>query len=217
MAVSSPYSFDSHWVGLMGIHETSALRRSTSLEGSGSVGTITEQSRKLRSLASDLLVMAREIEAGTTRSSPPMSGERIRPAREMTDKAALLERAAQKYVNRRLRHRFFPAELFGESAWDLLLDLFQARLEDKMITVTSACIAADVPVSTALRWIGLLEQHGLVERSRNVSDQRSTWVRLTDRAAAAMIEYTDSCLTRSRRADRLADEHRFARMESEAA
>ncbi len=86
-----------------------------------------------------------------------------------------------------------------------------------MITVTSACIAADVPLSTALRWIGVLEQQGLVERSRNVSDHRSTLVRLTDSAARSMLEYTEGCLIRSRRAERLADETLFAQIRNRAA
>jgi predicted transcriptional regulator len=160
--------------------------------------------------------MARQLEA---EAAPAPSLAQPGPARsgKLTDKAALLERTSQDYINRRQRRRYFSAELFGEPAWDLLLDLFQVRLEDKMITVTSACIAADVPLTTALRWLGMLEQQGLVERSRNVSDHRSIWVRLTDNGMAAMIQYTEGCMTRARRAERLAEQANLIALHNEAA
>lgn len=171
----------------------------------------TPRSREMRLMAANLLAMARQLEDEQLAASEPLMFREARIApRGIADKAALLERIGLAYANRRQRQRFFPSELFGEPAWDLLLDLFKARLESKMITVTSACIAADVPLSTALRWIGVLEQQGLVERQRNVSDHRSTWVRLTDSAAAAMIRYTEGCIARARRVDRLAEEHLIA-------
>lgn len=166
-----------------------------------------DRARTLRSLASSLLAVAGEIDRETP--SAALRAARMEPfvqPRSLADKQTLLACTAQDYGNRRQRSRFFSADLFGEPAWDLLLDLFIARLEGKMITVTSACIAADVPVSTALRWIGVLEAQGLVERSRNAGDQRSIWVRLTDSAANAMVEYTQDCLVRSSRFERLADE-----------
>lgn len=163
---------------------------------------ILGQADMLRSMAADLLAMAEKLELDSS-SHPPAAPQPSERPGGLTDKAVLLERASQDYVNRRQRRRFFDAELFGEPAWDLLLDLFQARLEDKMITVTSACIAADVPVTTALRWLGILEQQGLVERNRNMIDQRSTWVRLSDQGMAAMIQYTEGCQIRARRAERM--------------
>lgn len=180
--------------------------------------TAPERVRTLRAMATSLLAMARELEGESSQAGTgPAEAALPRPGAELPDRAALLDRTAQDYANRRQRRRHFTAELFGEPAWDLLLDLFRARLEGKMITVTSACIAADVPLSTALRWLGVLEGEGLVERSRNVSDQRSTWVRLTDTGASAMIEYTQGCLARSRRAERLAGEGLLALLPDEAA
>ncbi len=179
-------------------------------------GTYSGRADALRAIAANLLAVAREIEADEATSGSLILSGAKQPRRGVVDKAALLERAGQSYINRRNRRRFFPAELFGEPAWDLLLDLFRARLEDRMITVTSACLGADVPVSTALRWIGVLEAQGLVERSRNISDSRSTWVRLTDHATKAMAAYTESCLIRSRRADRLVEESLLALLPEES-
>ena len=46
----------------------------------------------------------------------------------------------------------FGEGLFADPAWDIMLDLFAARIEGKDITVSSAGIAACVPPTTALRW-----------------------------------------------------------------
>lgn len=91
--------------------------------------------------------------------------------------------------HRRLRDSFFPAELFGEPGWDLLLDLAAARLEGTAISITSACIAAAVPNTTALRWLKLLESHGLIERVPDGHDGRRINVRLTDTGWSAMVAY----------------------------
>lgn len=176
------------------------------------------RAQHLRTMASSLLAMAEAIDndAGATSvvagTAAVALGFPVIPSRQ-----ALLDQATQDYAHRRARRRHFPADLFGEPAWDLLLDLFQARLEGKMISVTSACIAADVPLSTALRWIGVLESAGLVDRRPNAKDSRSTWVSLTDRAVASMTDYFEGCLARERRTERLAEESLIAIRANQAA
>ena len=54
---------------------------------------------------------------------------------------------------RRLRARYFSEELFADPAWDMLLDLFQAEIAHLRVPVSSLCIAAAVPATTALRWL----------------------------------------------------------------
>lgn len=51
---------------------------------------------------------------------------------------------------RRLRANFFPADLFADPAWDMLLDLLQAELVQHRVPVSSLCLAAAVPATTAL-------------------------------------------------------------------
>lgn len=97
---------------------------------------------------------------------------------------------------RRLRERFFDAGLFGEPAWDMLLDLMAARLEAKPVSVSSLCIAAAVPATTALRAIGTLTESGLFERRPDPADARRVLIALTDRAAAAMAAYLDALTMR---------------------
>lgn len=88
---------------------------------------------------------------------------------------------------RRDRDRFIPGELFADPAWDMMLDLIAARLEGKQVPVSSLCIAANVPTTTALRWIRSLTESGLFERSIDPRDARRTWIALTPQAADAML------------------------------
>ena len=84
---------------------------------------------------------------------------------------------------RRLRDGLFPAGIFADPAWDMLLDLFACRLEESKVYISDACIAASVPQTTALRWVDRLEECGLVERHPDAADSRRIYVELTETAA----------------------------------
>ena len=90
---------------------------------------------------------------------------------------------------RRLRDQYFGADLFADPAWDMLLDLMAARLERQRVAVSSLCIAAAVPATTALRWIKTLTEHGLFARSADPEDGRRVYIELSDAAAAALSAY----------------------------
>ncbi|HEY0013725.1 MAG TPA: MarR family transcriptional regulator [Allosphingosinicella sp.] len=83
---------------------------------------------------------------------------------------------------RRLRESLFPEGLFADPAWDMLLDLFASRLEGHKVCVSSACSAASVPQTTALRWVDRLEECGLVVRRPDPQDSRRIYVELTELA-----------------------------------
>lgn len=93
---------------------------------------------------------------------------------------------------RRLRERFFPAELFSDPAWDMLLDLIAARLENKQVSVSSLCIAAAVPTTTGLRWIRTLCDSGVFIRHLDPKDARRAFITLGDAAARSMLDYLAS-------------------------
>ena len=94
------------------------------------------------------------------------------------------------YQNRRDRDTFFGGKsLFGEPAWDILLDLYASELMGKRISVTSACIASCTPTTTALRWLAELEGQGLVFRDLDTKDKRRIFVCLTDDGRSRMGAY----------------------------
>ncbi|MES2157027.1 MAG: MarR family transcriptional regulator [Pseudomonadota bacterium] len=90
---------------------------------------------------------------------------------------------------RRIRADFLPGELFADPAWDMLLDLLAARLEQERVSVSSLCIAAAVPPTTALRWIHTLTDKGLVERQADPHDGRRIFIALAHDAAEAMVRW----------------------------
>lgn len=90
---------------------------------------------------------------------------------------------------RQLRGRFFDADLFADPAWDMLLDLSASRLEGKRVSVTSLCIAAGVPPTTALRWIGQMVEAGLFVRLNDGTDKRRAFIDLSEKAVEAVSRY----------------------------
>jgi hypothetical protein len=90
---------------------------------------------------------------------------------------------------RRLRDSYFKGEIFADPAWDMLLDLMAARLEKHRVAVSSLCIAAAVPPTTALRWIKTLTDRGLFIRCADPADGRRVYIELSDEAARALTNY----------------------------
>lgn len=90
---------------------------------------------------------------------------------------------------RQLRMRYLGADLFADPAWDMLLDLTASRAEHRRVSVTSLCIASGVPTTTALRWMKLLEQAGLIQRVEDDTDRRRAFVMLSDQGAVAMARF----------------------------
>jgi hypothetical protein len=133
---------------------------------------------RLRELAAEIELLAISEEHGLVIVQPPVK-------RERSTVAARIIRA------RRDRGKHFPA-VFGEPAWEILLDLYVAAQTGKQVSVSSACIASARPPTTGLRWLRSLECHGLVERYADPTDRRRAWVRLSAGAARAMDAWIDS-------------------------
>jgi hypothetical protein len=147
-----------------------------------------DKARRLIAVANELLTLAHDLER-TAEDDAGSAGE----GSIQGDDPLWGELARQTYEDRRRRTKIFGDEtLFGEPAWDILLDLFIAAKERRRVYVTSACIGAAVPATTALRWITILEQKGFVVRDADPGDARRTFVRLSAHGYAAMIEYFQS-------------------------
>jgi hypothetical protein len=141
-----------------------------------------------------------DLSDGVARTINALSAEAGRIAEQLAKLAATHRaEAASAAIDARLvrrilklrrdRERYFPAEIFADPAWDLLLDLTAARLEGKRVPVSSLCIAAAVPTTTALRWIRSLTEAGLFDRYTDPTDARRSHVEIAESAAAAMLGY----------------------------
>lgn len=105
-------------------------------------------------------------------------------------RAAKAEVAREIYTQRRRRAALFgSADLFGEPAWDILLDLYIAEAEGKTVSVSSACIGSAAPPTTGLRWLGVLAENDLILREHDPEDQRRVLVCLTERGLNAMDQF----------------------------
>lgn len=92
----------------------------------------------------------------------------------------LLNMAAKVYSARRKVDGVFGMAGFTVSpAWDIILDLYQAKSRGMRISVTSACIGAACPPTTGLRWLQVLEDMQLIERKPDENDRRRTVVELS--------------------------------------
>jgi DNA-binding MarR family transcriptional regulator len=112
-------------------------------------------------------------ETGASNELPPVSAETVRS----------VIRA------RRLRARYFSEELFADPAWDMLLDLLQAEIAQLRVPVSSLCIAAAVPATTALRWLKTMVAEGLFIRRADPHDGRRVFVELAPEASQALRRY----------------------------
>lgn len=98
----------------------------------------------------------------------------------------LAVKARAVYQRRRLRREFIPPQFLAEPAWDMLLELFMQFAGGAKVSVSSLCIASDVPASTALRYLTQMEEAGLIKRIASQYDKRVTFVELTDQGVVAM-------------------------------
>jgi hypothetical protein len=99
-----------------------------------------------------------------------------------------LERAAALIAIRKKREHEFGADLFGEPAWDILLDLFIQRVDGRRTSATSASIASRSPTTTALRYIAILEKKGLLTKRIAEHDLRVHYVELSDDGYRRMLD-----------------------------
>ncbi len=101
---------------------------------------------------------------------------------------------------RRLRARHLSGLSLGEPAWDILLDLAVAHYWRRETSVTSLCIAADVPSTTALRWINGMTKEGLIVRRPCQRDGRRSFLGISPETYQRMLALAADAL---RTADRV--------------
>ena len=77
----------------------------------------------------------------------------------------------------------------SEPAWDVLLDLYFRTCRNERVSVSNACVASGVPSATALRWIDILIEGGLIRREADDVDRRRTWLTPTEHCMTQMEAY----------------------------
>ncbi|WP_193751733.1 hypothetical protein [Sphingomonas sanguinis] len=132
--------------------------------------------------------------AAITRRIDELS-ELVRDYLELPPCTAKRLRAVEAEIEARAKRRhYLRPDLFVEPRWDMLLDLYVARLKELKISVSSLCVAANIPTTTALRHIAELVQHGEIKRTPDPTDQRRAFLDLSDHTFARMNDWIDHCL-----------------------
>jgi DNA-binding MarR family transcriptional regulator len=101
------------------------------------------------------------------------------PASEhRSDRPSARHVARVMFETRKTRTRLFPASMFSEPAWEMLLALF---ISDEAPAAAELARRVGTPLTTAMRWITYLESHKLIRRDSCSADRRAHRIRLTDR------------------------------------
>ena len=142
---------------------------------------------RLRQLSDEISRIAATL-ARLSTGPGPSPVERPEPAAGDAPPVSL-ETVRQVIRARRLRARYFDEELFADPAWDMMLDLLQAEIAQHRVPVSSLCIAAAVPATTALRWIKSMTDAGLFKRRADPHDGRRVFVELAPQASEGLRCY----------------------------
>jgi DNA-binding MarR family transcriptional regulator len=102
---------------------------------------------------------------------------------------------------RRKRAEHFPSAMFADPAWDILLELARAEIQQLRTTTSNLCEAAAVPATTALRWINSMIEDGALARRPDSFDRRRIYVELTYSASVSMKSYLSNFFTFGARHD----------------
>ena len=100
--------------------------------------------------------------------------------------------AERLIAERRARRAYFAPDLFHEPAWDMLLSLFLANEEGRILNVKALVASSDAPVTTSQRWIDHLHKLRLIDRVGDPDDRRRIEISLSDTGLTAIERYLDA-------------------------
>lgn len=89
-----------------------------------------------------------------------------------------------------LRRQLIGAEeLFGDPAWEMLIDLFIHESEGKPLSISSLCVTSSIPMSSALRLVQKLCDAGILVRIPDLMDGRRSFIKLAPAIAHRIRAY----------------------------
>lgn len=131
----------------------------------------------------------------------PISAPADRSRATNVEDSALVRQIELIIKARRLRETYLPYVEFGEAAWDILLDLTVARFWSRHTSISSLCIAARVPTTTALRCLKTLTEAAVLERRADPNDGRRSFVQISEAAYRDVLDLVAASLRDDRRID----------------
>jgi DNA-binding MarR family transcriptional regulator len=89
---------------------------------------------------------------------------------------------------------FGARDIVFSPAWQLILELFVAQLEQKPVPVTNACLSLGTAQTTALRYLTDLERRGLIASISDPADGRRRLLRLTPQVESELRSYLQNAV-----------------------
>jgi len=144
---------------------------------------------KISDLSSELQRLALLMDGpGPATSLAPIGGPDITKPGEVD--ASDLNAFIRDQLRREARRREIGGgELFGDPTWAMLLDLLLAKIEQRQISVSSACIASGAPMSTALRLVRRLVGEEVLCRLPDEHDRRRHFLVINPRFEQPLLDY----------------------------
>lgn len=155
------------------------------------LGKISNLSQELRSLAQLLDEPSDQKGGGDSGDGPIGPAQAEASVRLAHDHApgeltAYIREILRKESKRR---EIGGGELFGDPAWEMLLDLLLAKIEGREVAVSSACIASGAPMSTALRLVRRLVAEEVLCRLPDEHDRRRHFLVINPNLEQPLIDY----------------------------
>lgn len=156
-------------------------RQGTTSRVAGHKGASDSSQRFINLSESDVEAAVRLLELLTTRSTE-------RENEISATRHELIQAGRNLFRLRALRNDIFPAAMFGEPAWDILLALY-CGLDGQRPSITTLTDLIKTPTTSVIRWVDYLEAQRLVTRVPCPFDRRVALVELTEKARANLDWY----------------------------
>ncbi len=91
--------------------------------------------------------------------------------------------------NRAKRLDYLRPDLLAEPAWDILLHVYSFELVQSRVTASELANRINVPSTTAVRWMKVLEAEGLLDRTISAAEPTQVTISLTLEGIEAMDGY----------------------------
>lgn len=129
---------------------------------------------------------------------PGNASQAIKQSPSLSENKRRLDTAIAWVRVHQARDKAIGADLFSDPAWSMLLDLYINRSAQRAVSMSSLSIAANVPLTTGVRWVAILEKAGLIVRTPDRFDRRRTLLVMTDQAVTKMEDALDCAIETNR-------------------
>ncbi len=90
---------------------------------------------------------------------------------------------------RDMRQEIFGRGLFADPIWDMMLALYEGELARRPVSVARACKATGLPIRSALQYVEIMDERGLLLAPSHQEGARRLWLNLSPIAIDAMTSW----------------------------